>query len=124
MNGCTITSTQPRPIKIGTMASKAFEGSHNSKNAPAIPPSSEADPNQSTRRRRPASSRRVAQAPESEPGANPTVLEMLAITGGTPSASKVGKVINVPDPTTVLIRPASPPAPSNARRSSQVTESD
>ena len=51
----------------------------------------------------------MAQAPESDPGASPTVLETLAITGGTPSASSVGNVISVPEPTTVLIKPASPP---------------
>ena len=65
----------------------------------------------------------MAHAPESEPGASPTVLEMLAVTGGTPSASRVGNVIKVPEPTTVLINPAAAPAPSSARRSSQVTAS-
>ena len=118
-----MTSTQPMPIRTGTMVSKAADGSHSSSNAPAMPPRSEAVPNQSTRRRSPVSSRPVAHAPESEPGVSPTVLEMLAITGGTPSASRVGKVIKVPEPTTVLINPAAAPATSSATRSSQVTGS-
>src|SRR5688572_12470797 len=118
-----MTSTQPIPISTGTMASKAAAGSQSSSSAPAMPPSSEAVPNHNTRRRSPVSSRPVAQAPESEPGASPTVLETLAITGGTPSASKVGNVIKVPEPTTALIKPAAAPAPKSASRSSQVTGS-
>ena len=49
-------------------------------------------------------------APETEPGTRPTELETLAVTGGTPNASSVGKVIRVPEPTTVLIAPAAAPA--------------
>src|ERR671914_1357309 len=60
-------------------------------------------------------------APESDPGASPMVLETLATTGGTPNANRVGKVIKVPAPTTVLIRPAAAPAPPRASSSSQVT---
>src|SRR4029453_4311187 len=97
--------------------------SHNSSSAPAMPPRREAVPSQSTRRRSPVSSRPVAHAPESEPGASPTVLEILAVTGGTPSASRVGNVIKAPEPTTVLINPAAAPAPSSATRSDQVTAS-
>ena len=55
------------------------------------------------------------------PGARPTVLETLAITGGTPSASRVGNVISVPEPTTVLISPASPQRRAAPGRSSQLT---
>src|SRR5699024_5161476 len=40
------------------------------------------------------------------PKTRPTELEMLALTAGTPSARRVGKVTRVPDPTTVLIPPA------------------
>src|SRR6478735_11992292 len=56
-----------------------------------------------------------------EPGTRPMLLETFAVTGGTPSASRVGNVISVPDPTTVLISPAAPPAASRASRSSQFT---
>src|SRR3954453_22680405 len=38
------------------------------------------------------------------------VLETFAVTGGTPKASRVGNVISVPDPTTVLMVPAASPA--------------
>src|SRR6478609_3430140 len=38
------------------------------------------------------------------------VLETLAVTGGTPNARRVGNVISVPDPTTVLMVPAASPA--------------
>src|SRR6478609_11796360 len=44
------------------------------------------------------------------PGTRPTVLLTLAVTGGTPNARRVGNVINVPDPTTVLMVPAATPA--------------
>ena len=89
------------------MVSKADEGSHNSSSAPAMPPEKgNPFPARAPAGRSPASSRPVAQAPESEPGASPTVLEILAVTGGTPRASRVGNVINVPEPTTVLINPA------------------
>src|SRR3954451_15228054 len=46
------------------------------------------------------------------------VLETLAVTGGTPNASRVGNVISVPDPTTVLIVPAASPARPMATASS------
>src|SRR5689334_4698861 len=49
------------------------------------------------------------------------VLETFAVTGGTPSASRVGNVTSVPDPTTVLISPAAAPAASRASSSSQLT---
>ena len=43
------------------------------------------------------------------------MLETLAVTGGTPNASRVGNVINVPDPTTVLMVPAATPASGDQR---------
>ena len=61
------------------------------------------------RARCPARCARYPIAPETDPGTNPRVLETFAVTGGTPNASKVGKVINVPDPTTVLMVPAATP---------------
>src|ERR1700754_4054264 len=59
--------------------------------------------------------------PDSEPGTSPTVLETFAVTGGTPSARRVGKVISVPDPTTVLMVPAAIPASRIAAISRPVT---
>ena len=50
------------------------------------------------------------------------VLETLAVTGGTPNASRVGNVISVPDPTTVLMVPAATPASRIATASSGVTD--
>src|SRR3954451_542122 len=60
-------------------------------------------------------------APDSVPGTRPTVLETLAVTGGTPKASRVGKVMSVPEPTTVLIVPAAHPASRIATTSNGVT---
>src|SRR4051794_754380 len=60
-------------------------------------------------------------APDSVPGTRPTVLETLAVTGGTPKASRVGKVIRVPEPTMVLIVPAAMPASRMAATSNGVT---
>src|ERR1039458_3705882 len=57
-------------------------------------------------------------APLSDPGTRPMVLLTLATTGENPNASKVGKVISDPDPTMVLIVPATRPAPTMARVSS------
>ena len=93
-----MTSTQPMPISTGTIAAKADGGSRSSSTAPTMPPISEATPKRSTRVRCPARSTRVASAPDSDPGASPTVLEMLATTGGTPNASSTGKVTRVPGP--------------------------
>src|SRR5512139_2316242 len=49
-------------------------------------------------------------APDTEPGTSPTVLDTFAVTGGIPNARRVGNVISVPDPTTVLMVPAATPA--------------
>ena len=49
------------------------------------------------------------------------MLETLAVTGGTPNASRVGNVISVPDPTTVLMVPAATPASRTATISQTVT---
>jgi hypothetical protein len=54
-------------------------------------------------------------APLNEPGTKPTVLLTFATTGVYPNASRVGKVISDPDPTIVLIVPATSPAPAMAR---------
>ncbi|SLI10692.1 Uncharacterised protein [Mycobacteroides abscessus subsp. abscessus] len=51
------------------------------------------------------------------------VLDTFAVTGGSPKASRTGKVMRVPDPTTVLMPPAATPAPRIARCSSQVIAS-
>jgi hypothetical protein len=42
------------------------------------------------------------------------VFDTFATTGGNPMASKVGNVINVPEPTTAFIAPA--PTPANPTR--------
>ena len=62
--------------------------------------------------------RRYATAPLSEPGTSPTVLLTLATTGENPNASRVGKVMSDPEPTMVLIVPATSPTPVMARASS------
>ena len=49
------------------------------------------------------------------------VLETFAVTGGTPNARRVGNVISVPDPTTVLMVPAASPARPMAMASSSDT---
>src|SRR5262245_50101557 len=45
------------------------------------------------------------------------LFETFASTGGKPSASSVGNVISVPEPTTALIAPAAIPAASSAATS-------
>src|SRR5512146_627178 len=53
--------------------------------------------------------------PLSAPGTRPTLLLTFASTGGYPSPISVGKVISVPEPTTVLMVPAATPAPKMAK---------
>src|SRR3954453_14706119 len=60
-------------------------------------------------------------APDSEPGTRPSVFDTFAVTGGTPNARRVGNVISVPDPTTVLMVPAASPARPMAMASSRDT---
>ena len=98
------------PISTGTIASNASVGSTRRSTAPAD--------RRSGRRRRPDHPRRAVPRARggsrstrtSDPGTSPMVLETLAVTGGTPNASRVGNVIRVPDPTTVLMVPAATPA--------------
>ena len=70
------------------MASKAADGSHSKSSAPAMPPSSEAVPGPQHPSALTGELRPVAHAPESEPGASPTVLETLAITGARPAPAE------------------------------------
>src|SRR6478752_9701538 len=58
----------------------------------------------------PASSRRYPQVPDALPGTRPIAFDIVAVTGGKPKATRVGKVIKVPEPTTALIMPAPTPA--------------
>src|SRR3954471_16329732 len=60
-------------------------------------------------------------APDSDPGASPIVFDTLAVTGGMPNARRVGNVISVPDPTTVLMVPAATPASRMATISPKLT---
>ena len=55
------------------------------------------------------SSCRQPIAPLTAPGTRPMLFETLAVTGGTPNASRVGNVMSVPDPATVLMNPAAAP---------------
>src|SRR4051812_12354431 len=49
------------------------------------------------------------------------LFETFAVTGGKPKASRVGKVISVPEPTTALMAPAATPARAMATISYQGT---
>ena len=51
------------------------------------------------------------------------VLDTLATRGENPTASNVGNVISVPEPTTTLINPAAMPAPAMASAESGPTSS-
>lgn len=53
-------------------------------------------------------------APLMDPGIRPSALDTVAVTGGSPVASRTGNVISVPDPTMVLIVPAPTPAAKTA----------
>ncbi|GAA3951040.1 hypothetical protein GCM10022384_01050 [Streptomyces marokkonensis] len=48
-------------------------------------------------------------------------METVAVTGDSPVASRTGKVISVPEPTTLLIAPAPKPAANTAAIASGVT---
>ena len=97
-------------MRTGTMSLNAPAGSFSSRIAPRTPPSSDAAPSRISLDRCPVSSARYPIAPDTDPGASPKVLDTLAVTGGSPTARSTGKVINVPEPTTVLIVPAHTPA--------------
>src|SRR4029077_2253900 len=58
----------------------------------------------------PRSSRLYPHVPDTPPATRPTAFDIVAVTGGSPSATKVGNVIRVPEPTTALIAPARTPA--------------
>src|SRR3954454_7950376 len=113
-------STSASAISAGTIARKAELGRRRSRTAPMIPPVTEALPSRRSRERWPVSSGRMARAPEADPGTRPTLLDTLAVTGAYPRASSTGKVISVPEPTTVLIVPAASPAASTRRASGSV----
>src|SRR3954447_7238298 len=53
-------------------------------------------------------------APVRLPGTRPSELEIVAVTGGGPTASSTGKVTRVPEPTTALIELAATPASTTA----------
>ena len=107
--------TRAIPISAGTMSLNAPAGSTSSRIAPTSPPHTDADPSRITRRRCPTSSARYPCTPEATPGTSPTLLDTFASTGGYPSASSVGKVISVPEPTTVLMVPAARPTAKMTR---------
>src|SRR5579864_8213124 len=108
--GWTSTSTQAIRISTGTMSLNALAGSDSNAAAPATDPAPAAAPSRSSRPRCPSSSRRYPNPLLTLPGTSPTLLETLATTGGKPKASRVGKVISDPDPTTALMAPAPQPA--------------
>ncbi len=60
-------------------------------------------------------------APLTEPGIRPSALDTVAVTGDSPVASSTGKVISVPEPTTLLMAPAPTPAANTAAMASGVT---
>ena len=110
-----MTITTASPISAGTMSLNALCGSVSSRIAPTSPPQTDAEPSRIRRRRWPPSSDRYPYTPLATPGTSPTLFDTFASTGGYPKASSVGKVISVPEPTTVLIVPAASPAAKMAR---------
>ena len=82
------------------------------------PPASAAAPRTNNRGRWPRSSDRYEMEPLTVPATSPTVLLTLATTGEKPKASRVGKVMSEPEPTMVLMVPATRPAPTMASASS------
>ena len=122
IRGWKTTSTRPSRISAGTIAAKAPAGSTSSSRraGEAADQRGDAEPQHPARAGRPARGgsrrrRRPSRAPAR------SVLDTLAVTGGTPNASRVGNVISVPDPTTVLMVPAASPARRIAAASSSVT---
>src|SRR6476620_10519947 len=86
-----------------------------------IAPRNDAGSCQRSRGPWPASSRRYPQVPDALPGTSPIALDIVAVTGGKPKATRVGKVISVPEPTTALIMPAPTPARKMATISTGLT---
>src|SRR3982075_3354013 len=113
-HGCATTITNASTIRIGTTALNAFGGNTSKRMATVTAPSTDAVPNRQTRARSPPSSTRYPIAPNNDPGTSPNPLDTLAVNGGYPTASNTGKVISVPEPTTVLMSPAATPAAATA----------
>src|SRR5699024_12172273 len=62
------------------------------------------------------------QSPKNPLATKPMALETTALNGAEPNATSMGKVTNVPEPTTVLIVPAhSPPRKTRASRQNSIT---
>ena len=77
---------------------------------PPIAAKNDATAYRASRRPWPASSLRYPTAPVMLPVTRPIALDVVAVTGGYPSATRTGKVTSVPEPTTALISPAHTPA--------------
>ena len=91
-----------------------FSGRCSSSHAPSTAPTNDAGICQRRRSHWPRSSRRYPQVPDTLPATKPTAFDIVEVTGGYPSATSVGNVMRVPEPTTALIAPA--PTPANAIR--------
>jgi hypothetical protein len=108
-------ASDPTRRTHGTIASNVRAGVSNSNSAPARPPARLTSIR--IRTGRPPIGRktsRYARALARLPGNRATVLEALAWTDGTPTATKAGSVTNDPPPPAAFIAPASSPPPSNS----------
>ncbi len=120
--GWNTTSVSARRSRIGTTVSKTVSGRWSRSHAPTSAPQNDAGICHRNRSHCPRSSRRYPQVPETPPATRPIALDIVAVTGGTPNATSVGKVMRVPDPTRELIAPAPSPANATRKSSSGVTE--
>ena len=96
-------------MSTGTTWRNTLPGSASSKTAPAMPPATEATPRTTRRGRWPTQLRPVRDGAAERSRHEPDVLLTFATTGGNPNANRVGKVISEPEPTMVLIVPATKP---------------
>lgn len=108
-------------MRMGAATRKTPGGKTESRKAPMTPPTSAAPEKRSTRPTDPESSLRYPTAPLTEPGTSPTLFATFAATGGSPAHRRTGKVMRVPEPTTVLIAPAPIPATTTTTPSTHVT---
>src|SRR5689334_6890795 len=114
IRGPITTSTSASTSRTGTTVMNTFSGRCSSSHAPPPAPSSDAGICQRNRLHCPRSSRRYPQVPDTPPATKPTAFDIVEVTGGYPSATSVGNVMRVPEPTSAVMAPA--PTPARAMR--------
>src|SRR5262245_3507907 len=111
IRGDRAKSRVAKPTRSGTSAVKAFSGVARSSTAPAALPTTATAIRPRNERSQRGIRSRSARPPAKFPGVRATVLEAFATMGGSPAASRAGKVISEEPPTTAGTTPPARPAP-------------